>query len=52
MGQLLSFLAPRKATRDGSVEEVAALLAGARRVCVLTGAGISKESGTHAWQLR
>ena len=45
MGQLLSSLSPRKETREGSVAEVAAVLARAQRVCVLTGAGISKCSG-------
>ena len=45
MGQLLSSLSPRKETREGSVADVAAVLARAQRVCVLTGAGISKESG-------
>ena len=45
MGQLLSSLSPRKETREGSVADVAAVLARAQRVCVLTGAGVSKESG-------
>ena len=46
MGQLLTTLwSPRKETRNGSVDDVAALLARAQRVCVLTGAGCSKESG-------
>lgn len=46
MGQLLSsLLSPRKETREGSVSDVAELLLRARRVCVLTGAGVSKESG-------
>ena len=46
MGQLLTTLWPaRKETREGSVADVAALLARANRVCVLTGAGVSKESG-------
>jgi hypothetical protein len=45
MGQLLSYFSPSKTTREGSVAEVAALLANARSVCVLTGAGISQESG-------
>jgi thiamine pyrophosphate-dependent acetolactate synthase large subunit-like protein len=46
MGQLVTTLWPaRKETREGSVADVAALLARSRRVCVLTGAGVSKESG-------
>ena len=47
MGQLLTTLWPaRKETREGSVADVAALLVRSNgRVCVLTGAGVSKESG-------
>ena len=48
MGQLMSFLTPpSKQTREGTVSEVAELLANARSVCVLTGAGVSQESGAH-----
>ncbi len=45
MGAFTSVLAPRKETRRASVEDVAAVLARARHVVVLTGAGISAESG-------